>query len=1109
MGHPTLRRAFALATAAASAAALIAIAPLAAEADTKPASSSTPTTVSTDSLATAQLANGVGWAQVVIGNTVYVGGAFTGALAPGAASGASPRSNLMSYDLTTGALNSFAPSFNGQVNALAASPDGSTLYVGGQFTAVNGTTRNRLAAINPTTGAVLPWNPNVNGTVNAIEPTASTVYFGGQFTSVGGTGRTRAAAVTAGSAALTTWAPTGLDNAVKSMALNTATGRVALGGFFTTLNGSSGSGFGIVDATTGTTLVNTPIRAVVTDGSTTSAIYGMSTDGTNVYGSGYYSQTDPLRTGNLEGTFSVNWATGATNWVQDCHGDEYDNVVLGSAVYVVGHPHYCYNVPNGFPQDQAPGAMSPTYQRAIAFTTAASGQNVKPNTALQPRYYDFSSQPAPSLLDWFPTLAPGTYTGASQAAYNVITSGNYVLMSGEFPRVNGSTQYGVARFALPGVATNKDGPQLSGSAFPVYGTTLNAGTARISWLANYDRDNENLTYTLYRGNTAIYTTTAASKLWYQRPVLSFTDTGVSAGTSASYRVVATDAYGNSATSATLNHTVGSTSASAYARQIVADGATSYWRLGESSGTAVADTAGGLPATTFGAVTRGAAGAISGDSNTAATFNGAAGTTIATNARTNPSDTFSVSAWFKSTAPTGGQIIGTGDYQTVTTTTSTFNGQTITRTSDSRSHDREISTTADGHVTFTVQPGTASTITSAAGGYNDGKWHQVVGTLSSSGMVLYVDGKQAAANASVTRALGYQMYWRIGGNSGYTAAGQTTPASNYFTGSIDEPAAYVGKALTAAQVANQFAIAGGGAPATNSPPTASFTQSAGGLAVSVDGSASSDSDGSVASYSWSFGDGGTATGRTATHTYGAAGSYSVTLTVTDDKGATGTSTQAISVSTGTTSTTVAKDAFGRTASGSLGTADTGGGYTLTGTASRYSVNGSAAQLSTTAGSTKKAVLGSTSSSDTDITATYGLSALPVGGSEYLDLIGRSVGSDDYRARVGVLVNGGVNIQLSRAGSTSLRSATVSGLTYAVGDRLQVRLQVVGSGTTTVRARVWKVGTAEPTTWQVTTTDTTAALQSAGSVGFGAYLGSAATNGPVTVSVDDLLAVPTGN
>ena len=61
----------------------------------------------------------------------------------------------------------------------------------------------------------------------------------------------------------------------------------------------------------------------------------------------------------------------------------------------------------------------------------------------------------------------------------------------------------------------------------------------------------------------------------------------------------------------------------------------------------------------------------------------------------------------------------------------------------------------------------------------------------------------------------------------------------------------------------------------------------------------------------------------------------------------------------------------------------------------------------------------------------------------------------------------------------------------------------STTTTVRDKVSKTGTTEPSAWLRSVTDSTAGLQAAGHVGFGSYVSSAATNGPVTVAVDQLV------
>ena len=124
--------------------------------DTQPPAPSSPATVSTDPLPTVQV-DGVVWTQVIVGNTVYVGGSFATARPAGAARGVNtvPRSNFLAYDLNTGALLPFAPTFNAQIRAMAVSPDQKTLYVGGQFTQVNGVNRYRLVAFDLATGAVL------------------------------------------------------------------------------------------------------------------------------------------------------------------------------------------------------------------------------------------------------------------------------------------------------------------------------------------------------------------------------------------------------------------------------------------------------------------------------------------------------------------------------------------------------------------------------------------------------------------------------------------------------------------------------------------------------------------------------------------------------------------------------------------------------------------------------------------------------------------------------------------------------------------------------------------------------------------------------------------
>jgi len=90
----------------------------AASADTAPASPSEPLTVASDVLPTVQIDGVVG--QVIVGHTVYAVGEFTFARPAGslAGSGTVARSNMLAYDLFTGALaNGFAPAFVGMARS--------------------------------------------------------------------------------------------------------------------------------------------------------------------------------------------------------------------------------------------------------------------------------------------------------------------------------------------------------------------------------------------------------------------------------------------------------------------------------------------------------------------------------------------------------------------------------------------------------------------------------------------------------------------------------------------------------------------------------------------------------------------------------------------------------------------------------------------------------------------------------------------------------------------------------------------------------------------------------------------------------------------------------
>ena len=72
----------------------------------------------------------------------------------------------------------------------------------------------------------------------------------------------------------------------------------------------------------------------------------------------------------------------------------------------------------------------------------------------------------------------------------------------------------------------------------------------------------------------------------------------------------------------------------------------------------------------------------------------------------------------------------------------------------------------------------------------------------------------------------------------------------------------------------------------------------------------------------------------------------------------------------------------------------------------------------------------------------------------------------------------------------------------GQKLNLRLQAQGVSPTTLRARVWLAGQPEPTTWQVTATDSAPELQVAGGIGIGGYSPASTGNGPIVSTWDDI-------
>ena len=130
-------------------------------------------------------------AVLQMGTKVIVGGQFTQVRRHGFAQ-IFTRNNIFAFDMNTGIIDqTFVPQLNGTVEALAAGPDGQSVYAGGSFNSVNGDTGiRRLVRLSIANGqAVAGFRPNPSAAVLDLVIRGAWLYVSGQFQTIGGTSR--------------------------------------------------------------------------------------------------------------------------------------------------------------------------------------------------------------------------------------------------------------------------------------------------------------------------------------------------------------------------------------------------------------------------------------------------------------------------------------------------------------------------------------------------------------------------------------------------------------------------------------------------------------------------------------------------------------------------------------------------------------------------------------------------------------------------------------------------------------------------------------------------------------------------------------------------------
>ncbi|WP_067164138.1 PKD domain-containing protein [Microbacterium sp. TNHR37B] len=1048
------------------------------------------------------------------GKTLYVGGAFKKV-------NDQDRFYLAAFDVATGELTNFKAAMGGgYVNAIAVTDR--TVYVGGLFGAAKGVGRQNLAAVT-TKGELLSWAPTADRQIDAmtLTPEGDKVIIGGRFRLVNGAVQPGLAALDAVTGTKVRWAAQDTIQNAKS-AVET---HLDKGG-----------------------------------------IWNLTTDGKAVYGTGWTLFGKVV--GNLEGAFSANPSTGALNWVADCHGDHYGVYSDGTNVYTANHAHDCSTVggfPEGGKTNQRHAtvyttatkgklgpALKPDYYQTWEGTNAPAFVDWSPEwvtgTATGMGQATWSVTGNGEYVVYggeFPFVNKKRSQGIARFAVNPPggpKEGPQKSGTDWAPTASSAGGSGMVRVTVP---LNWDRDDLS-LTYDLYVDGIDAPIGSATVDSPFWERTKTVTV-IGSGLTPGATYTA-------RIVARDGDgnSATSATTTATAGVKAASVYADQvrADGASLLWRLGTTGSAANG----GNGGTDW----VGSNDAVFGSGVGSKTTD---------GAIANDDKTSATVNGTASAWARAKTATPLGGAFATEIWVKTNTTKGGWLSGyrtpasgtvelsdrmvymrndgkltfglrTGVYTTVSTTKA-YN--------DNKWHHVVAQLSPTGGMELYVdgtRVASNSAITSARA--YTGFW-QVGGDTITSGwptrpsssflsgqideFAVYPQaltaaqikthhaiGTGAKAPSAVVTTSGKDLAWAFDGSGSKATTGDiagyawnfgdgTTGTGRTASHEYAKPGTYtVALTVTDAGGLSQTTRATVTATAPRIAPTAAFSSKARDLAVSFDGGASSAESGtSVAAYRWDFGDGTSGTGSAPTHEYTEAGTYAVSLVVTDARGIDSeTVTHDVTVSAPEAGL-IARDTFERSVSSGWGEATSGATWV---TPAGFAVADGVGTIEVGRSQTKTAVLTGAVARDVDARAVFGTEAVSDGGGVHLNLAVRASDSGAYRLKLRIASTGVVTASTAKLlGSTEtlLTSRAVPDYVHTAGGRLHTRLQAVSEGgTTTLRAKVWPVGTEEPDAWLIVSTDAEAELQDAGSLRISAYLTGTSTNGPARITVDDIEA-----
>lgn len=409
------------------------------------------------------LGNGLGIpvinSLVVSGTTVLVGGTFS-------TIGGASRTAVAALDGITGAATNWdaqisaanpIPPANSVPVVRAMAVDGSTLYIGGQFTSAGGQPRTVVAALDLATGLALPWNPTVAGDqytapeVDALATNADTVFMSGYFLSVGSQAVPGLAALDKVTGVARNWISA--DGGLVSQF--TAVGnQVWVGGRFGMLGGQTRNHIAAIDTNTGAVTSWNPDAPVTSPSVQSGVVTTLLVSGSTVYAAGYFERVGGAARTGLAALDSTTGA--ALPWNPQVTGYVYTMAVASGTLYVGG-----------------------------SALTAIDGQPTSNLAA-----FDIASG---QLKSWFPDAGGGSIT-------NLIATNSAVYVAGRLSTINGQTRNGIAaidplsgsllawnpNLSTPGLVTTVSGMSMLGNTIYIVGGFSQAGVQARNGLVAVD-----------------------------------------------------------------------------------------------------------------------------------------------------------------------------------------------------------------------------------------------------------------------------------------------------------------------------------------------------------------------------------------------------------------------------------------------------------------------------------------------------------------------------------------------------------------------------------------------------------------------------------------------